>query len=432
MTFCRSQTCLLTVLLVSASRAGAVFSDAEYERRLSQTQSAMQQEGLGALFLTMEVHHSYFGGVASEFWASPTRPFFLVLPSKGNITAVVPSIGENLYSMSATTIQNIETWSAPNPTDDGVSKLAAVLKKTLDAAGVEKVGAELGFEMQMRMPVQDFLRLQQELSERASIVDATPLLKKLRSVKSEEEIALQRIVCQAQSRATDRLSHVIKPGMTEKEWCRAARIELMRAGVDRVQYMACRSGAGGYDDIIGASTNRKLQPGDMIVIDMGSTIDGYWCDFNRNYYVGTELPQEIVDLHASLYHAVEAGIAEAQPGKTTADVFNAMLKQLPDTIGSASSVGRFGHGVGLAITEFPSLLPLEANQTVILEEGMILALEPSAGFSEGRMLVHEENVVVRKGGGELLSVRGPLELPLIDPGTLPRDCPLPGACTAVA
>lgn len=184
--------------------------------------------------------------------------------------------------------------------------------------------------------------------------------------------------------------------------------------------MACRSGPGGYDDIIGAPTNRKLQPGDMIVIDMGSTIDGYWCDFNRNFYVGTELPQEMVNLQASLYRAVEAGIAMSRPGKTTADVFNAMLEQLPDS-GSCSSVGRFGHAVGLAITEWPSLLHGDANQTVTLEEGMIFALEPSAGLGDGRLLVHEENVVVRKDGGELLSVRGPLELPLIHPGHSTQD-----------
>ena len=45
----------------------------------------------------MEVHHMYFTGVQTEFWNSPTRPYYLVLPADGAITAVVPSISETLY-----------------------------------------------------------------------------------------------------------------------------------------------------------------------------------------------------------------------------------------------------------------------------------------------------------------------------------------------
>lgn len=207
----------------STNRGIARFTNDEYERRLVQAQDGMRKEGLGAIFLTAEAHHSYFGGVRSEFWASPTRPFFLVLPSTGKITAVIPSIGKNIYGTSASTIGPIETWSAPNPTDDGISKLTEVLQRTLDRdPNVTKIGAELGFEFQMRMAASDFARLEEELAGRASFVDATLLIKRLRTVKSEAEIALQRKVCQAQSRAQDRFPQVIKPGMTEKEWCRVA------------------------------------------------------------------------------------------------------------------------------------------------------------------------------------------------------------------
>jgi len=52
---------------------------------------------LGALFLTMEAHHMYFTGMNSEFWSSPSRPYYLVIPAEGKITAVVPTITQLLY-----------------------------------------------------------------------------------------------------------------------------------------------------------------------------------------------------------------------------------------------------------------------------------------------------------------------------------------------
>lgn len=150
----------------------------------------------------------------------------------------------------------------------------------------------------------------------------------------------------------------------------------------------------------------------MLVIDTGSMIGDYFCDFNRNFFVGEgPMPAELVDTQAVLYQAVEAGIKAAVPGSNTADLFHAMANQLP---GPASSVGRFGHGVGLAITEWPSILPASSGVNVTLREGMVFSVEPSASFgSEGRCLVHEEVIVVRKDGGQLLSERAPREIPRI-------------------
>ena len=70
-----------------------------------------------------------------------------------------------------------------------------------------------------------------------------------------------------------------------------------------------------------------------------------------------------------------------------------------------------GHGLGLTLTEWPSFTP--ADQTP-LRAGMVLTLEPSAEMEDGRMLVHEENIVLREDGAELLSSRAAPELEVID------------------
>jgi len=76
----------------------------------------------------------------------------------------------------------------------------------------------------------------------------------------------------------------------------------------------------------------------------------------------------------------------------------------------ASGVGRYGHGLGMQLTEPPSLI--DWDQTV-LQPGMVITLEPSMTLTGGGMLVTEENIVIRDGPPQMLSRRAPAELPVI-------------------
>ena len=69
--------------------------------------------------------------------------------------------------------------------------------------------------------------------------------------------------------------------------------------------------------------------------------------------------------------------------------------------------GRFGHSFGLQLTEPPSIT---FNNNMKLEPNMVLTLEPSIEFTPGKMLVHEENIVIRENGAELLTSRAPYKI----------------------
>jgi Xaa-Pro aminopeptidase len=69
-----------------------------------------------------------------------------------------------------------------------------------------------------------------------------------------------------------------------------------------------------------------------------------------------------------------------------------------------------GHGLGLQLTEGHSNRP---GDTTVLRPGMVLTLEPGMCFAPGRLMVHEEDLVVREGEPELLTPRAPPELPLV-------------------
>ena len=73
-------------------------------------------------------------------------------------------------------------------------------------------------------------------------------------------------------------------------------------------------------------------------------------------------------------------------------------------------VGRYGHGLGMQLTEQPSHAAFDET---VLEESMVITLEPSVNYGDGLIMVHEENLVVQNGAPRLLSVRATPELPIV-------------------
>ena len=134
------------------------------------------------------------------------------------------------------------------------------------------------------------------------------------------------------------------------------------------------------------------------MLDTGLVHDGYFCDYDRNFGIGTP-DQRVLDTHARLIEATEAAYEAARPGATAADLFHAMDKILTGGAGG-SDAGRYGHGLGMQLTEWPSLIP---DDHTVLQPGMVLTLEPGMTIPGGQYLVHEENIVVRDGAAEPLS-----------------------------
>ena len=145
------------------------------------------------------------------------------------------------------------------------------------------------------------------------------------------------------------------------------------------------------------------------MLDTGTVFDGYFSDFDRNFAFGNadEVTRLAYDL---VYRATDAGLAAARPGVTAADLWAAMAAVLDVGGSTGNAVGRLGHGLGMQLTELPSNM---ASNRTVMQPGMVMTLEPSMTYGEGRVMVHEENIVIRDGPPELLSRRAAAEIPII-------------------
>ncbi len=381
------------------------FEQVEFERRLERAQRLMAKAGMAAILLTTEPDLRYFSGFLTQFWLSPTRPWFLVLPLSGKPIAVIPEIGAPL--MRATWIDDIRSWMSPMPGDEGVS----LLVDTLRGAGADKgrIGLPMGPETTLRMPLNDYGRLRSALPD-AAFVDATDILRSLRMVKSEAEISKTAHICRIASAAFDAMPGLVSEGQPLTEAFRAFKIALLEHGADDVPYLVGGAAPGGYDNVISPPASRALNTGDVLMMDTGAVYDGYYCDFDRNYAIG-KADDAACRAYETLYRATDAGFAVARPGATCTDIFRAMRSVIAADGYECGNVGRLGHGLGMQLTEWPSNT---ATDNTVLMPGMVLTLEPGLGIGPGRSMVHEENIVIREQGAEFLSVRAAAQLPQID------------------
>lgn len=389
------------------------FTRAEFESRTAQLQTALNAHAIDGVLLTTEPEVRYYSGFFTQFWQSPTRPWFLLVPQTGKPVAVIPAIGEQC--MARTWVEDIRCWSSPHPDDDGVSLLADTVLSVCGKSA--RVGLLKQRETHLRMPLADFEQLQVQMPG-VTFADATALVLGQRQLKSEAEIAKIRAACDASGQAFAELPSLVQTGQTDRQIFQRFKRSCMDHGADDVAYLVGAARHNGYDDIISPPSDHPTRGGDVLILDTGCVVDGYFCDYDRNYYfsaAGSVSVDEATDNAYRIVHeSIDAALDIARPGKTCADLFHAMaavLKGYTAADSGTAGVGRMGHGLGMQLTESPSLTDFDHTP---LAPGMVLTLEPGLSYSDGRMMVHEENIVIRDNGPQLLTRRAAASITRID------------------
>lgn len=381
------------------------FSSEEFIRRTRALQQQMQSGDIDIVLFTTEPEVRYYSGFFTQFWQSPTRPWFLLVPQLGDPVAVIPTIGQAL--MSRTWLSDIRCWSSPARVDDGVTLLVDTIRELSGNRGT--IGMMRGRESSLRMPLADYEKVVGELSN-YRMVDVSAVVQSLRQIKSDAEQQKIAAACHAAGKAFADLPSWIACGMSEREIFQRFKLSCLQHGIDDVNYLVGAAGAGGYDDIIAPPGDRRSQIGDVLILDTGCVVDGYFCDFDRNFAFGTA-DRQTRAAYRLAHEAIDAALNMMQPGVSCAEIFQTMNSVIdPHSHTTTNSVGRMGHGLGTQLTESPSIT---AFDTTVMQPGMVMTLEPAVAYADGKLMVHEENVVVCADGVKLLTERAAAEIVIV-------------------
>lgn len=377
------------------------FTVSEFQSRVSRAQQAMREHQLDGLLVSSMDNIRYFTGIDSTFWESYARPWFVLVRAEGDPIAIIPEIGRSI--METLWVKEIRSWPSPRPEDDGTSLVIQAVSELPRRFG--RVGAELGMELRVGMSVSQVLDIMKGL-QGVELVDGSKAIWQLRMIKSEAEVARIRTAIDIAGGVYDMVPDFVRIGDTEKHIQREFRARLNSSGASSIPVVICRSDSGGPFEITGGPSDRKIADGDLLFIDTGTTFDGYYCDYDRNYQVG-DATDALLQAHEKVWQANEIGLKSVRAGVSAASVFQAMAKVLSSGEEDLNSNGRMGHGLGLRVTEPPSV---KVEDQTVLQAGMVLCIEPGLEYEPGKIVLHEETVLVTEDGMELLTKRASRQL----------------------
>ena len=380
----------------------AEFPPAEYEGRWARARAAMAGAGLDALLLTAEANYRYFSGHHTGFWLSKARPMLMLLPREREPVLLLTT-NQVPQAELMSPVKDIRSW------DGFMAEAIPVLADAVRGLGLPRprIGAELGFKQRLGMPHAEFGRLQGLLPE-AAFVDAAALLWTVRRVKSPDEIRCLREAARITAAAYEAMFAQVRPGTTEREAHRRFLVTLFEEGAERPGYIPITSGRGHYHRRTGGPTDRALEPGDLLWLDGGCSYLGYWSDFSRTVAVGRSSPEQ-ADTYARLREITHRCLEAVRPGLPIAGIARRAEAEFRRAGFPWGATSRIGHGIGLDLTEPPSV---RGDVEEALSPGMVLTIEPTV-LAEHGLYQLEEIYAVTASGHELLTRPSAPALPVV-------------------
>ncbi|CAL9583628.1 putative dipeptidase PepE [Streptomyces sp. enrichment culture] len=241
------------------------------------------------------------------------------------------------------------------------------------------------------------LGLQQALPD-TSYVSLTEALPMLRAVKDAAELERLAAAGAAADAAFEEIRNVRFSGRRESEVAADLAALLRRFGHSQVDFTIVASGPNGADPHHEAG-DRRIERGDMVVLDFGGLRDGYGSDTSRTVHVG-EPTEEERRVHDLVREAQEAGFRAVRPGAACQDVDRAARAVIADAGYGDHFIHRTGHGIGVTTHEPPYMIEGEERPLV---PGMCFSVEPGV-YLPGRFGVRIEDIVtVTEDGGRRLN-----------------------------
>lgn len=364
--------------------------------RLERAVAATEAADVDAMFVGVGSDMRYLTGYA----AMPLERLTLLVLQRGAAPfIVVPRLELGAAEAGIRPDLEIRTW---DETDDPYA---------LAVAGIAGVGRIAVSETMLAMHL---LRIQDALGDGAAYMLASGVLRDLRMIKDDDEIALLRAAAHAADRVVAAIVGGRLVGRTEEDVAREVRDRLVAEGHESAMFAIVASGADSASPHHEAS-DRVIQAGEPIVLDIGGTLGGYGSDITRTLWVtgggdSRHPDAEFTELFGTLYEAQAAATQAARPG-VACEAVDAAARSVIDAAGHGPAFfHRTGHGIGLEGHEDPYIV---AGNTLSLRAGMAFSIEPGI-YYPGKYGARIEDIVVCGEDGPIVLNEAPRELAVVD------------------
>jgi len=265
------------------------------------------------------------------------------------------------------------------------------VREFLRERNFKKIGLEAKaitlFEFeQLHDPAFDFMPLSKELEA-------------LRVKKTPEEIRLIKKAVEVAENAFKEILKVVKPGIREIEIAIELEYQIKRKGSESLPFQVIVLSGERTSLPHGVPSEKVIKEGELLLFDFGARIGGYASDETRTVFLG-EVEPELKRIYEIVRKAQQNALKVIKAGLSFKEVDEAARKLIEDA-GYGNFFGHgTGHGVGLAVHEYPSLSPDSEGE---LEEGMVITVEPGIYLPQKGGVRIEDLILVKKDGVEILT-----------------------------
>lgn len=380
--------------------------------RIAETQRALTAQRLAALVCRLPEHLVMLSG----YWPVIGRSA-IVIPAEGDPVLLAPAMERDALARALVTdIRTFPVWKLADPPPD--QSLARLLK---DVAGQLRLGAKrIGFEGTIDEELGPTQKVTEPWTPSApartileeldgELVDASGVLRDLRARKTAFDLERIRTANEIAAFGIRAFERAVEEGRTEAEV--AAEVERVilargtgyKATVHATGEALIFSGRERLDEVgwgIAPPTARRMQRGDLVMLELSTVADGYYSDLTRMATVGDASPRQR-ELLDAVAEAQRLAIAAVRPGAIGDDVDRAARDALRARGLAQHFIHITGHGLGFRYHEpVPLLYP---GSESVLAEGMVTSVEPGLYGKEFGGVRIEDNVVVTSDGSKLLS-----------------------------
>jgi Xaa-Pro dipeptidase len=371
------------------------FSLENIQQRQDHLKSLLKAHGLSAFALNAGKSQAYLTGMHFHLMERPVVA--ILTPDKAPVL-ILPDFEKGKTEDLGYALRVFTYGEDPAKWEQSFRQAGAALGLSDGAVGVE--------ENQMRVLE---LRYLEAALPNAAFNSAGSVIAEMRKHKDAGEIAAMQAAAKVAEQALEATLPMIKAGVTEKQIAAELVQNIFRHGSDPELPFSPIVAAGANSANPHATvSDRVLVKGDLLIIDWGASVDGYFSDITRTFAISS-LDTELERIHEIVRLANQVGRQAARPGATCSSVDEATRDVIEDSGHGQYFTHRTGHGLGMEAHEEPYM---RAGNAELLAEGMSFTVEPGI-YLPGRGGVRIEDDVVITAAGAMSLTNFPRELQIL-------------------